>query len=207
MPVWPRTQLAQRPHAMLNGVETMSPEGCVCEGGQRDASRIRDRLRSRVAPFLRNWTSLPTSSTMPVISWPRTRPDGAVVRPRTMCWSEPQILETMTLSTTACSIFLFVPGHSSFGYGIASTATWFGPVQQQQSATHQQQSATHEPVAAPLYTTPRFVLARRTALAPIETDRTTRESILATGSIEFSGAMTSTRWFAKGGEDFDVADS
>ena len=34
----------------------------------------------------------PTSTTSPVISWPRTRSFGAVVRPRTMCWSEPQML-------------------------------------------------------------------------------------------------------------------
>ena len=38
-----------------------------------------------------NSTPGPVSITSPVISWPRIRPSGAVVRPRTMCWSEPQM--------------------------------------------------------------------------------------------------------------------
>jgi hypothetical protein len=43
------------------------------------------------SPTSMNSTSGPVSITSPVISWPRTRPGGAVVRPRTMCWSEPQM--------------------------------------------------------------------------------------------------------------------
>src|SRR3954454_23094409 len=43
------------------------------------------------SPFLMNSTSGPSSITSPVISWPRIRLAGAVVRPRTMCWSEPQM--------------------------------------------------------------------------------------------------------------------
>ena len=35
-----------------------------------------------------NSTPGPVSMTSPVISWPRIRPAGAVVRPRTMCWSD-----------------------------------------------------------------------------------------------------------------------
>ena len=38
-----------------------------------------------------NSTPGPVSITSPVISWPRISPSGAVVRPRTMCWSEPQM--------------------------------------------------------------------------------------------------------------------
>ncbi len=40
------------------------------------------------SPVLMNSTPGPTSITSPVISCPRIRPDGAVVRPRTMCWSD-----------------------------------------------------------------------------------------------------------------------
>jgi hypothetical protein len=51
-------------------------------------------------------TSEPFSMISPVISWPRTRPLGAVVRPRTMCWSEPQMLVETTLRMTPWLIFL-----------------------------------------------------------------------------------------------------
>jgi hypothetical protein len=44
----------------------------------------------------------PVSITSPVISWPRIRPAGAVVRPRTMCWSEPQMFVETTLRIAAC---------------------------------------------------------------------------------------------------------
>src|SRR5437016_4737442 len=52
MPVLPSLQLRQRPHAMLNGTETMSP-------------------------FWMKATSRPASITSPVISWPRISPAGA----------------------------------------------------------------------------------------------------------------------------------
>ena len=45
-------------------------------------------------------TSEPFSITSPVISCPSTRPAGAVVRPRTMCWSEPQMLVATILRMT-----------------------------------------------------------------------------------------------------------
>ena len=38
----------------------------------------------------------------PVISWPRTRPFGAVVRPLTMCWSEPQMFVVTIFRMTPC---------------------------------------------------------------------------------------------------------
>lgn len=44
---------------------------------------------------------------------PRMRPSGAVVRPRTMCWSEPQMLVASTFSTTAWFIFLPLTGCAS----------------------------------------------------------------------------------------------
>ena len=47
----------------------------------------------------------PVSTTSPVISWPSTSPGGAVVRPRTMCWSEPQMLVAMTLRITPWCTF------------------------------------------------------------------------------------------------------
>ena len=43
------------------------------------------------SPTLMNSTSGPVSTTSPVISWPSASPEGAVVRPRTMCWSLPQM--------------------------------------------------------------------------------------------------------------------
>jgi hypothetical protein len=66
---------------MLNGTETMSP-------------------------LLMNSTPLPHSITSPVISCPRTSPRGAVVRPRTMCWSLPQMLVVTGSMMTPWSIFL-----------------------------------------------------------------------------------------------------
>ena len=75
MPVARSLQLRQRPQAMLKGTETRSPT-------------------------LMNSTSRPASITSPVISWPRINPGGAVVRPRTICWSLPQMLVETTLRMT-----------------------------------------------------------------------------------------------------------
>src|SRR5665647_3182932 len=75
IPVLPSLQFRQRPHAMLNGTEHRSPT-------------------------LMNSTPGPASMTSPVISCPSARPSGAVVRPRTMCWSLPQILVETTLRMT-----------------------------------------------------------------------------------------------------------
>ena len=77
MPVLPSLQLRQRPQEMLNGTEQRSPS-------------------------LMNSTPGPVSTTSPVISWPRISPSGAVVRPRTMCWSEPQMLVATVLMIAAC---------------------------------------------------------------------------------------------------------
>ena len=49
-----------------------------------------------------NSTPGPVSITSPVISWPRIRPSGAVVRPRTMCWSEPQMFVATHLRIAPC---------------------------------------------------------------------------------------------------------
>src|SRR5919107_2081906 len=104
-PVLRSLQFLQRPQAMLNGTEQMSPTSM-------------------------NWTSLPFSTTLPVISCPSVCPTGAVVRPLTMCWSEPQMLVETISSMTACGASLVIPialatssGTSSFGYSISSTAT------------------------------------------------------------------------------------
>src|ERR1700674_4752158 len=78
MPVLPSRQLRQRPPAMLKGTETRSPT-------------------------FKNSTSLPFSMISPVISCPRTIPAGAVVRPRTICWSLPQMLVLISLRITPCS--------------------------------------------------------------------------------------------------------
>src|SRR5215208_6918643 len=109
-PVLPSLQLRQRPQAMLKGTEQMSPSSI-------------------------NWTSSPFSTTSPVISCPRVCPTGAVVRPRTMCWSEPQMLVETILNITACGAALVIPiasatspGTSSFGYSMSSTATSPGPL-------------------------------------------------------------------------------
>ncbi len=72
-------------------------------------------------------TSDPSSMTSPVISWPSTMPMGAVVRPRTMCWSEPQMLVENTFRITPC-VILRPAGVSNFGSGIVSTATLPGPL-------------------------------------------------------------------------------
>src|SRR5690242_10029772 len=93
--------MRQRPHATLNGTVTRSP-------------------------FSRNTTSDPFSTISPVISWPSTMPVGAVVRPRTMCWSEPQMLDAITFKMTPWSIAL-PRGSSSLGSGIGSTSTLFRP--------------------------------------------------------------------------------
>jgi hypothetical protein len=69
--------MRQRPQAMLNGTEQRSPTWMYSTPG-------------------------PTSTTSPVISCPRISPGGAVVRPRTMCWSEPQMFVETTLRIAAC---------------------------------------------------------------------------------------------------------
>ena len=51
-----------------------------------------------------NSTSGPASITSPVISWPRISPAGAVVRPRTMCWSEPQMFVETIRRITPCGV-------------------------------------------------------------------------------------------------------
>src|SRR5688572_9472059 len=69
----------------------------------------------QMSPFLWNSTSLPASMISPVISWPRMRPAGAVVRPRTMCWSEPQMLVETTLRMAPWSAFFLLVGLMSLG--------------------------------------------------------------------------------------------
>ena len=66
----------------------------------------------------------------PVISWPSVCPAGAVVRPRTMCWSEPQMFVATLRRMTPCTAFWVIPlafatsaGTSSFGGSWSSTAT------------------------------------------------------------------------------------
>src|SRR6478672_1871781 len=110
-PVLPSLQLRHRPQAMLNGTDTMSPT-------------------------LMNSTSGPVSTTSPVISCPSGSPWGAVVRPRTMCWSLPQMLVATTLRIAACgslrpTLAGFTPGpslSSNVGYSVVSTATLPGPL-------------------------------------------------------------------------------
>src|SRR5918998_1554783 len=109
-PVLRSLQFLQRPQAMLNGTEQMSPTSM-------------------------NWTSLPFSTTSPVISCPKVCPTGAVVLPLTMCWSEPQMLVETIFKMTACGASLLIPiasatspGTSSFGYSMSSTATSPGPL-------------------------------------------------------------------------------
>src|SRR3712207_3232737 len=111
MPVLPSLQLRQRPQAMLNGTLTMSP---TC----------------------RNSTSLPFSMISPVISWPSTRPSGAVVRPRTMCWSLPQMFVATVRRMTPCGVLRptlagLTPGpslSSKPGYSRSLTSTFPGPM-------------------------------------------------------------------------------
>src|SRR6202171_4129983 len=100
MPVLPSRQLRQRPHAMLKGTDTRSPT-------------------------FKNSTSLPFSTISPVISCPRTMPAGAVVRPRTICWSLPQILVLTTLRITPCSHFR--DPSDNFGKSTVRTSTFPGP--------------------------------------------------------------------------------
>src|SRR4051794_7711536 len=54
------------------------------------------------SPTLMYSTPGPVSITSPRISCPRIRPSGAVVRPRTMCWSEPQMFVETTFRIAAC---------------------------------------------------------------------------------------------------------
>src|SRR5215210_9146190 len=98
IPVCCSLQLRHRPQATLKGTETRSPT-------------------------LTKSTSRPASITSPVISWPRIKPAGAVVRPRTICWSDPQMLVEMTLRITPCSIGCPVAGSTNFGNSIDSTST------------------------------------------------------------------------------------
>ncbi|MFC5125117.1 hypothetical protein ACFPRL_17575 [Pseudoclavibacter helvolus] len=83
-----------------------------------------------------NSTSGPTSMTSPVISCPSTRSTGAVVRPRTMCWSEPQMFVVTVRRIAPCltcrpTFAGFTPGpsfSSNSGYGMSMTSTSFGPL-------------------------------------------------------------------------------
>src|SRR4051794_24597724 len=74
-------------------------------------------------------TSEPFSIISPVISCPRIRPGGAVVRPRTMCWSDPQMFVVTTFRITPCGASLppngsvSLLGIRSFGYAIDCTST------------------------------------------------------------------------------------
>src|ERR1700686_193329 len=100
MPVARSLQFRHRPQAMLNGPETRSPTAM-------------------------NSTSLPDSMTSPVISCPRTSPLGAVVRPRTICWSLPQMLVLTSLRITPCS-HLREPS-ANLGKSMDWTSTFPGP--------------------------------------------------------------------------------
>ena len=94
-PVLPSLHIRQRPQAMLKGTEQMSPS-------------------------LTKSTSSPTSTTSPVISCPRVCPTGAVVRPRTMCWSEPQMLVVTSLRMAAWGAFFFRPNPDDTSSGSSS---------------------------------------------------------------------------------------
>ena len=63
----------------------------------------------QMSPISKNWTSEPFSTTSPVISCPSVCPTGAVVRPRTMCWSDPQMLVDTHLRMTPCSALRLMP--------------------------------------------------------------------------------------------------
>ncbi len=91
----PSWQLRHVPHEMLNGTDTRSP---TC-------------TRS---------TLIPTASTIPMFSWPKTVPSSTLVRPSYMCRSEPQML-VVVMRTMASS------GVSMRGSGTSSTATENGP--------------------------------------------------------------------------------
>ena len=88
------------------------------------------------SPFLMNSTPGPVSITSPVISWPRIRPSGAVVRPRTMCWSEPQMFVATILRMAACESWRptlagLTPGpscSSKVGKSMSCNSTFPGPM-------------------------------------------------------------------------------
>lgn len=80
-PVFPARQFLQNPQATLNGITTRSP------------------LDSEVTP-------LPTSSTTPRFSCPKTMPDSAAVRPSYMCRSEPQIAVDVTRTSTSLGCWI-----------------------------------------------------------------------------------------------------
>ncbi len=109
--MWPSLHIRQRPQAMLKGTEHRSPS-------------------------LMNSTPGPVSITSPVISWPRINPGGAVVRPRTMCWSEPQMLVETIRRIAPCGVFRptfagFTPGpslSSKPGKSMSVTSTSPGPM-------------------------------------------------------------------------------
>ena len=63
----------------------------------------------QMSPSFTNRTSSPASTTSPVISWPRVWPTGAVVRPRTMCWSLPQMLVVTSLTIGGVRSLLLDP--------------------------------------------------------------------------------------------------
>src|SRR5712691_11464538 len=73
-----------------------------------------------------NSTSRPASITSPVISCPRIRPCGAVVRPLTMCWSLPQIFVDTIFRITPWAHFR-VP-RASLGKSMLCTSTFPGPM-------------------------------------------------------------------------------
>src|SRR6266436_3272992 len=104
IPVFPSRQFRHRPQAILNGTVTRSPTASIS-------------------------TSEPFSMISPVISWPRINPGGAVVRPRTICWSDPQMLVVTTFRITPCGASLppngsvSLLGIRSFGYAIDCTST------------------------------------------------------------------------------------
>src|SRR6187399_353203 len=93
-PVYPATQFLQNPQATLNGMTTRSP----------DLSEV---------------TPSPTSSMIPMFSWPNTMPGSAAVRPSYMCRSEPQIAVEVTRTMTSL-------GCCSRGLSTSSTATLNG---------------------------------------------------------------------------------
>ena len=75
MPVLPSLQLRQRPQAMLNGTE----------------HEVADFDEFDVAPGFDHFAGDLVA---------QHQPAGAVVRPRTMCWSLPQILVVTILRIT-----------------------------------------------------------------------------------------------------------
>ena len=74
----------------------------------------------QMSPTSRNWTSDPFSITSPVISWPSVWPTGAVVRPRTMCWSLPQMLVETLRRMTAWSALRVIPLDDATSCGTSS---------------------------------------------------------------------------------------